>query len=352
MNKKIFIRIILILAIIGVLIYAFLPKSKSGKAGGRVKTVPSVDAMIVKPSTLSNEISIFGTLLAVDEVEIKNEISGRIVELHLPEGGTVGKGTRLVKLFDGDLQAELKKLKSELAVKEQILKRRAELLKVNGVSRNDYEQSELDVASLKASIDVQLAAIRKTEVLAPFSGIIGLRRVSNGAVIPANTNLATLRSAGSLKLDFAVPERYSNKVRPGQSVSFYLNNAPERVYSAKVFATERGIDNASRNLKVRAMVSGTASELLPGAYATVKLNLGENYDALMVPTKAIIPDEIGKSLIIARNGRVYLKRVKTGLRTEAEIEIVRGLAAGDTVITNGLMFLKPGNVLKYNKIAK
>jgi len=324
-------------------------EDKDKGKGKKDKTNSKVDAVVLKPSLLIQEISVSGSLLAYEEVELKNEVAGRIIQLNLPEGKYVSKGTLLVKLFDDDLQAGLRKLKSQLAIQEQIYKRQTELLSVNGISQNDYEGTGLQVNSLKADIEVQKALIRKTEVLAPFNGVVGLRNVSIGAIVTPSTLLATFRSKEDLKLDFFIPEKYGSEIKTGMKVKFTLsgNNKP---YDATVIATEQGIDDATRNLKVRAVVNAKSENLISGAFTNVILRLGENKSALLVPTQAIIPQEKNKSVIVSRNGKAHFVRVKTGVRKVSNIEITEGLQAGDTIITSGILFLKEDSKLLFSTI--
>lgn len=325
---------------------------ENGKGPGPKKMVEKkVDGYIVSPSLLINEISVNGSLMAMDEVELKNEVAGRVVKLNLPEGKFVKKGTLLVKLFDDDLQANLKKLQAQLAVQEQIQKRQSELLKVNGISHNDYDQTTLQVNSIKAEIEVQKTYIRKTEVLAPFDGVIGLRNISVGAVVTPSTLLAIIRTNNKLKLDFYIPEKYSSEIRAGLKVKFTISNN-NKLFDAMVIATEEGISADNRNLKVRAIVNNASKELIPGAFATVHLRLGEDKQAIMIPTQSIIPDENEKTVIVARNGLATIATVKTGIRQSSKIEITEGLQPGDTVITTGLLFVKENSKLLYSKISK
>ncbi len=329
-------------------------KGKGGTSGGkntasRERPLTRVDAFVARPSLLVDQISVSGSLLAFEEVELKNEVAGRVVMINLPEGKFVKKGTLLVKLFDDDLQAGLTKLKTQLAIQEQIHDRQSELLKANGISQNDYEQTGLQLNSLRADIEVQKVLIRKTEVLAPFDGVIGLRNISVGAEVTPSTLLATIRSEDKLKLDFSVPEKYSTEIKPGMKIIFTLSN-DEKKYEATVMATEEGIDSFTRNLKVRAYVDNKSDHLLPGAFTDVVLNLNEKKNALLVPTQAIIPQENGESLIVARNGKAHFTPVKTGIRKASGIEIKNGIQSGDTVITTGLLFLKEGSKLNYSTV--
>lgn len=326
-------------------------KAGNGNMASRSKPVSRVDGFVVSPKILENEITVSGSLLAFEEVDLKNEVAGRVVEMNLPEGKFVKEGTLLVKLFDDDLQANLKKSQSQLAIQEQIFKRQTELFNVSGISQNDYDQTILQVNSLKAEIEVEKTLIRKTEVLAPFDGVIGLRNISLGAVVTPSTSLASIRAEDKLKLDFSVPEKYSSKIKPELEVQFFVsgNNTP---FSASVMATEREIDAATRNLKVRAVVSSHSEDLIPGAFTNVVLNLGENTRALMIPTQALIPKERDKSVIVSRKGIARMVPVKTGVRKASAIEITEGLEPGDTIVISGIMFVRDGMKISFSTVKK
>lgn len=342
---------IVLLALVAFFIKVGLTKSDDKEKKSKDKSERKVDAYILSPSLLTSEISVTGSLVAYDEVDLKNEVSGRVVFINLPEGKYVAKGTLLVKLFDDDLQATLRKLESQLAIQQKIYNRQTQLVKVNGLSENDYDQTLLELNTLKADIAEEKALIRKTEVRAPFNGTIGLRKISIGDVVSSSTSLATIRTDQKLKLDFYVPEKYSYVISMGMNVDFtmYENGSP---FTAKVIATEHGIEDATRNLKVRALVTSNSKELVPGAYANVTLMLGENSQALMVPTQSIIPDQENKKVIVAKNGKAHFVNIKTGVRKASKVEVVEGLAAGDTIMTSGLLFLKEDSKLSYLSVTK
>jgi membrane fusion protein (multidrug efflux system) len=223
------------------------------------------------------------------------------------------------------------------------------LIKVNGISQLDYDQAVLQVHSIKADIEVIKAQIRKTEVLAPFDGMIGLRNVSIGAEVTPGTALATIRQVNKLKLDFSVPEKYSGEVKPGMKIKFSLQGDDNK-YDAIVIATEEGIDANTRNLKARALVSANISSLVPGSFANVELKLKENKYAMMVPTQAIIPQERSKQLIVANFGKALFITVETGVRQDSVIEVLNGIKSGDTIVTTGIPFIRPKMNLKFSKV--
>ena len=151
--------------------------------------IPAVEGFMVKPSVIIEKIAVSGTLKPFEETVLMPEVTGRVVMINLPEGSFVNQGTLLVKLFDDDLQAGLKKSETQLQLAEQTEKRQSELIKINGISQNDYDQSVLQVNSINADIEVIKVQIRKTEVRAPFDGVIGLRNISLGAeVTPADAS--------------------------------------------------------------------------------------------------------------------------------------------------------------------
>lgn len=223
------------------------------------------------------------------------------------------------------------------------------MIKINGISQADYDQAVLQVNSINADIEVLKVQIRKTEVRAPFDGLIGLRNISIGSEVTPTTACATTRSLQQLKLDFSVPEKYSGQIKTGMKVKFTVQG-DELKHDATVMATEEEIDMTTRNLNARAVVKNRDATLKPGAFATVELELSEINNALMVPSQALIPQERNKQLIIAKEGKAKFITVLAGIRQESTVQVLSGIASGDTVVTTGILFLRPGAGLKFSKV--
>ncbi|MEI6435998.1 MAG: efflux RND transporter periplasmic adaptor subunit [Bacteroidota bacterium] len=308
-----------------------------------------VEGYIVKPTLLEQEITVSGTIKSFEETVLMPDVSGRVVMINLPEGKFVTKGTILVKLFDADLQASLRKLQTQLEIARQTKKRQAELLAVSGISELEYDQTTLQVNSISDDIEVLKAQISKLEVLAPYNGIIGLRNISLGAQVTAGTPLATIRETNQLKLDFSVPEKYGREISEGKIVRFTVQGS-DTTFSARIIAAEGGIEAATRNLRVRALVSGLDQALRPGVFATVTVPLTINPNALMIPTQSVIPQERNKKVIVARDGKATFATIETGTRRTRDVEVISGLKAGDTIVTTGILFLRPNSALKFSKI--
>jgi membrane fusion protein (multidrug efflux system) len=308
-----------------------------------------VDGYVVKKSSISENIEVPGSLLPFEETQIRAEVGGRVVQLNVQEGASISKGTLLVKLFDLDLQAQLKKFQVQLEIREKTQERSAELLKINGISQQDYDLSELDVENLKADIEATKIAISKTEVRAPYAGTLGLRNVSLGSYISPTDIVTTLRQVDNLKLEFSVPEKYAKEIVKGYQITFRVDGG-ERDHIAKVIATENGVDQNTRTLRVRALVNATHRELVPGVFAKVNLRLGNDDNALLVPSQAIIPAARNKQVILFKGDSAAYTIVETGIRDSAFVQVTKGLKVGDTVVTTGLMAIRPNAKIKVARL--
>lgn len=320
------------------------------QAGGPMKQPALIaEGLVIKTQTLSTDIDVPGTLLANESAEIHPEVSGRIVELHVKEGSFVTKDALLAKLYDGDLQAQKRKLEVQLKIAEQTENRQGQLLKIQGISQQDYDLSLLQVHNLRADIDIITEAIRKTEIRAPFSGKLGFKNISPGAFITPATIIATISQVSQLKLQFTVPEKYSSEIKPGQNIDFTVNGSP-KIFQASVSATEVYIEETTRSLSIRALVKSQDPFLIPGVFAKVNIELGKNEKAIMIPTEAVVPIGRKKQIFLYKNGKAMATDITTGVRDSTNIQVLSGVNLGDTVITTGLLFLKPGSEVKISKI--
>lgn len=350
MNKRVKWGIIIVIGagLIGGGIYSQLPKENeelaaadkvmTGQRSG--KKILNVNAKIIKPQLLKDEIQISGSLLPDEEVDLSFETSGKIIEINFEEGSFVKKGQLLAKVNDRPLQAQLQRLVSQLKLAEDRVFRQNALLERDAVSKEAYEQVKTELATLNADIDLIESNIAQTELRAPFDGVIGLRQVSVGTYASPTTIVAKLTKISPLKVEFAVPERYANDVRPAR-LDFTLEGKLN-TFHATVYARESKIDPTTHTLTIRALYPNANGTVLPGRYASIKLNKDEIQDALAVPSEAIVP-EMGKDKIfLYKSGKAQPVEITTGIRTEAEVQVLQGLQAGDTIITSGTLQLRTG----------
>ena len=319
-----------------------------GGPGGRMPT-PRVDGFVVNTQTVSESLEVPGTLVSEDATEIHPEVAGRIVGLYVREGTYVGKGAVLAKLYDGDLQAQKRKLGVQLQIAQQTESRHEQLLKIGGISKEDYSSTALQVSNLRADLDIINTSIAKTVIRAPFSGKLGLKEISTGAYVTPQSIIATIQKTADLKVDFTVPEKYTNQIKKGQYVNFTVEGN-NRNYTGVVFATQPGIEQTTRTMMIRAQVKGDAAGLVPGNFAKVKLSFAPDPNAIMIPSQAIIPQARGKKVVVYKGGTADFVDVTTGVRDSSMVQVLSGLAKGDTIVVTGLLSVKPDAKIQINKI--
>ncbi|MBA3901208.1 MAG: efflux RND transporter periplasmic adaptor subunit [Bacteroidetes bacterium] len=317
------------------------------KAAGGSNILLTVEAEIATKSRSENLIRSTGTTLSHDEVNIQSEVNGRIVKIHFTEGSMVNKGQLLVKLDDEELQALLKKSILEKKLAEEREQRHKRLLEIEAISQEEYDATKNAYEVFAAHISMLKAQIQKTEIRAPFSGTIGLRNVSEGAIIAPGAFIASLQNFSPIKLDFSVPEKYARQINPETEIFFTIEGSTE-TFTAKVFAIEPRIDPVSRTLKIRALSSNKEGKILPGAFANVSVQLGKASMVIRIPSQAIIPDISGAKVFTLKDGKATLTEVTTGIRTDARVHINSGLQEGDTVITSGILQIKSGMPVNVN----
>ncbi|HTP13965.1 MAG TPA: efflux RND transporter periplasmic adaptor subunit [Bacteroidota bacterium] len=301
----------------------------------------SVNGIVVKAKPLTNVVLSSGTILAAESVDLAPEASGRVDLIAFKEGGRVTKDALLVKINDDDLQAQLKKTELQIKLAADQEARQRQLLETNNTSKEQYDIALNQLTTLKADRDNLLSSIRKREIRAPFDGTIGLRYISEGSYVTPSTRIASVQKVDQLKIDFAIPEKYSGQVRVGHEVNI-SSEETGREFTGRIYAIEPRIDPQTRTLQLRAVCENRSGAMMPGAYVHIRLQLEETRNALVVPTQAVIPILKGQTVLIKRNGVVAAVNVKTGMRTSTDIQITDGLAEGDTVITTGILQLRPG----------
>lgn len=356
MSNKI-IRIVLILIVAGVIgLLAYNKVNKDDKLANERKAMVSgsgallVDAYLVKAGPLANDISASGTLLSNETISVQPQINGRITHLFIQEGAYVKKGDLLVSLYDGDLKAELQKAIIQKSLVDTTLDRQQQLLAINGISRQDVDNTKNQVAAYEADIDYYKAQITETQILAPFDGRLGLRQVSEGAIVSPTTVITTLYQNDPLKLEFSVPEKYRNQIKIGDKVSFTVSELPDHPYQGKVYAVNPGIDPQTRTITMRAWVSNKNGVLTPGAFANVHIDLHEIPNALMIPTQSLIPTTKDAQVVLCKDGKASFVTVQTGIRTADKIQIISGVQVGDTVLTTGIMQASEGAQLNIRQV--
>lgn len=342
MKLKHLIISILLLGLAGLIIYRVITNQREASQQSlRPQQITRVDGIIIKPQYFEDNLSLSGSLEADEQVEIRSEVSGVIESINFQEGSLVQKGQILAKINDIELQAQLIQARTKEQLASENSRRAGLLLEKEAISREEFDILSAEYQSAKAQTQLIESQISKTVIRAPFSGKIGLRNISRGAYVTPVTLIAKLVSSSDLKITFSVPEKYASRIKVNTELQFSVSGSTEK-HTAKVYALESEIEQATRTLRVRAIADNKENKLLAGSFANVEFPLSKTEDAIIVPTQAIIPVQDGKMVFIKENGKAKDIRVETATRTEKDVLILDGLKAGDTLITTGVMSLKPG----------
>ena len=351
--KWIMAGVVLLLFIGGMLIFPYVKnalqtKENSGsgesgepRGGGMRGNALNINAIVMNYQALIDNTRSLADILPDEEVDLSFETSGKITNIYFKEGTHVEKGELLAKINDRPLQAQLLKLEAQIPLAEARVERQGTLLERDAVSKEAFETVDTELEKLLADIELVKANIAQTELRAPFEGIVGLRNVSEGAYTSPSTTITKLTKIKPIKIEFPIPEQYSEDIVPGTHIIFRLTGSLED-YHAQVYAVESKVDINTRGLRARATYPNTNEFIKPGRYASVELTKNEIKDALAVPSESII-QEMGRSIVyLYKSGKANPVEIIPGLRTSSHVQVVQGLNVGDTVIISGVMQLRTG----------
>jgi membrane fusion protein (multidrug efflux system) len=216
---------------------------------------------------------------------------------------------------------------------------------MKGISQEEYDKAANALKIIQAQKEVIQAQLDKTQIVAPFDGIIGLRYVSEGSYVSSNMLVATMQDIDPVKVEFSVPEKYAKQIKKGIEISTLVGDSQEE-YKGSVYAVESKIDLETRTIKARAKIPNPQGDLIPGSFAKVDIMLERLPNAIVIPSESIIPEMTGEKVFICVNGKVHSVPVKTGIRTETSIQIVEGLNPQDTLVVTGLLQLVDGKAVE------
>lgn len=351
MKKVISIAVVLI--IFGLLAYPkvkplFSTPSDQGSSQNDSNLL-EVEAVQIEHETIEDQIFTSGSVRADESVELSAEASGIITDIFFSEGSSVEEGDLLVKINDSELQAEKRRATFRLNLAEQREERQKRLLERGGISQDDYDATLNEVNVIRSELELINARIDQTEIRAPFGGLVGLKYVSEGSYISPNSQIASLQALDPIKVDFSIPERYIGRVSIGDRINYTVQGV-DSTFTGEVYAIEPNISRETRSISLRARSENADRLLFPGAFASITLILDEIDDALMIPTISLIPELNSQKVYIIKNGRVEEVRVQTGIRTSSKVQIIEGIAPGDTVLTTGLLQVNPGTEVEITQL--
>lgn len=354
-NQTKIILIVVIILVIGIAFFypriEFLSNGESppSTAANAVQSTLPVNVVELKPEKLENNLNITGSLIPNEMVNLRPEVPGLVERVAFNEGEFVKKGTPLLYLNDDELEAQYDRLNYTKKLYESQENRQKQLLSREAISQEEYDivlnQYNTNLADLRL-IEAQLS---KTVIRAPFDGELGFRQVSEGSVISSADVIASIVNVDPIKIEFSIPERYSNEITVGSDIYFRSNNLAEEA-KGTVYAIEPNVDAATRTLKIRAQSPNKNKQFLPGMFVRVRLVLNEIDNALLVPSESIIPELEGYKVFVASDKVIESRKVTIGQRSDTRVQILDGLAPGELVLTTGVLQARDGMPVNITQI--
>jgi membrane fusion protein, multidrug efflux system len=317
------------------------PDAKPDSRGPRGPV--AVEVADVRVAKASNDIRAIGSLQSDESVRIAPEISGRISEIVFKEGTEVKQGDVLFKLDDALAAAEVADAEARLALAAANNDRARALSRTGNVTGRGRDEAVANFETATAAAALAKTRLAKHVLTAPFGGIAGVRNVSVGAYVAAGTNLTNLEKIDVLKVDFKVPEIYLDAVKTGQAVEVSVDAVPGATFNATIYAINPLLDVNGRALEIRARLDNKDGRLRPGLFARILIKGLQERDALMVPEAAVQSRGGDTFIFVIDNAKAIERRVKVGLRADAEVEIVDGLESASRVVTAGHQKLRNGS---------
>ena len=306
----------------------------------------TVEATRVGLVQLPETITAVGSLRSDESVTLRPEIAGRITEILFREGTPVAKGEPLVRLDPSINLAEVRQARANLTLAKAKYERSVDLAGRNFISGQAKDEARNNLEIAASALALAEAKLRKTELKAPFSGIIGLRVVSVGDYVREGADLVNLQAIDPLKVDFRVPETFLRQVQVGQTVEVTLDALPGKSYEGRVFALDPLVDAAGRAIVIRARVSNQDTAMRPGMFARVSLITSDDRKALVLPEEALVPQGTDQFVFRIEASKAVRVKVETGQRRDGKVEILSGLKKDDLVVTAGQLKLRDGTLVR------
>ena len=331
-----------------IILSLFSCKGEENKQVTPAKSALAVEVYVALPQAFNSVFSTTAELLPAEQVELKAATSGQVLNIFFKEGESVLKGDKIVQLDDRDWKAQLLGVKAELDAAEADYERKIELLSIEGSSQEEIDMAYSKIQTLKATMEQLKVNIQLANITAPFSGQLGMRNFSQGAFLQQGAVITTLVDLDHIKVDFKLAQQHKKNVQLGQEVSVLVANDSLK---AEIYAINPVIDMQSRTFDVRAILDQPVKKkIMPGSYAEVLISENFLKDAILIPTQAVVPSINEQTVYLYKNGKAQRKVIEMGDRTSDKVLVLKGVEAGDTLITTGLLMIKEGMDLQIQSL--
>ncbi|MES2125082.1 MAG: efflux RND transporter periplasmic adaptor subunit [Gemmatimonadota bacterium] len=327
------------------------PKTGPGAPGSGPPVLP-VEVTEAFTDTVVDAIVATGQVEAMQQIDLRPDIEGRVVGLLFREGAQVAQGAPLVKIDDAELKAQVERARADRDLAQQSLDRTRQLLAEKAAAPADLERAEATARSNQASLDLLELRLARTTVRAPFAGVVGQRLVSLGDYVNVNSHLLTLQTVSPQRIVFAVPERYAEVLKTGQHVTFQVAALASKSFDARVDFVDPVVALPGRTITVKAVADNPRGTLQPGMFIEARLATAVRSSAVIVPEEAIAPTAGAAWIWVVEGDKVTRRAVELGVRTPGFVEVRKGIDAGDRVVVGGLDRLSEGATVQATDVVR
>ncbi len=313
----------------------------AGPGGGGPPAMP-VEAATARADTVVDAILATGQIEAMQSIELRPDVEGRLVQILVREGSPVAQGTALFKIDDAELKAQVAQIEAERDLARQSLTRTRELLQQKASSQAELERAEATMRSNEAQLDLLRVRLGRTVVRAPFAGVMGQRYVSLGDYVTTTTRLAALQTVSPQRATFQVPERYAEQLEPGQRVTFRVAALPGREFTGRVDFVDPIVQLPGRTIMVKARVPNPRRELQAGMFIEARLATAVRPNAVVIPEDAVLPLQGSNFVWVVADGKATRRQVELGVRTPGFVEVKTGVEDAEQVVVGGQERLAEG----------
>ncbi|MEJ7813474.1 MAG: efflux RND transporter periplasmic adaptor subunit, partial [Gemmatimonadaceae bacterium] len=317
------------------------PPGAGGGRGGAMPPMP-VEVVVARRDTVVDAINATGQIEAVQAIELRPEVEGRLVAILVAEGSVVGRGTPLFKVDDAELRTQIARLEADRDLAGQALARTKGLLDQRASTTSELERAEATARSTQAQLDLLTLRRDRTTVRAPFAGVVGRRLASLGDYVSSQTRLITLQTFDPQRAVFQVPERFAERLSVGQRVGFRVAALPGREFSGVVDFVDPVVQLPGRTITAKARVANPRRELQSGMFIEARLVTATRPSAVVVPEDAILSLQGATVVWVAKDGKAVRRPVELGVRTPGFVEVTAGIEVGDQVVVGGAERLGEG----------
>lgn len=343
---KYFLITLVIIIVLFALFFLYM-KHKIASMHAPRPSLPAVTVTTAKAAIWPARIQATGSLVAQNGITVAPEVAGRVANILFKSGQEVSKGTPLVVLNSDVLQAQLHQYLAELALSQVNFKRDQDLYHKRVKSKSELDQALANLRQDQAMVDKAKAQLAQMTIKAPFSGKLGLRKISLGDYLSPGQAIVNLQAEDPIYVDFSVPSIYLNQFAPGNIVTVTSTSNTQHAITGKVFAIDASIDTDTQTLAVRASIPNPKGQLMPGSFANVRLNLNQQQHVIVLPQLAVQYATSGNSVYrVSKDGNAKQVYIKTGQREKDTIAVLSGLNVGDQIIVTGQQKVRNGSKVK------